>query len=187
MKKGCFVSVLLVLSLCLGAVLFGPTLVDKVMHMLYPKPYEEFVSREAAEFELDENLIYAVMKAESGFDENARSHADAHGLMQLTESTFHWIASMYPPENGGTDLFDPSDNIHCASALLRLLLNEYDQNLDVAICAYNAGMGNVAGWLSGGKYSHDGINLHTIPYPETRAYLSRVKEYYATYKKLYED
>ena len=104
--------------------------------------------------------------------------------MQLTEATFDWISSLHPPENGGKDLFDPSDNIHCGCALLRLLLDQYG-SLDVALCAYNAGMGNVSGWLQGGEYSDDGKSLHTIPFPETKAYLRRVKENYKMYQKLY--
>ena len=44
-------------------------------------------------------------------------------------------------------------------------------DVEVALAAYNAGMGNVSGWLESGDYSHDGETLHTIPYPETDAYV----------------
>lgn len=184
MKKGCLTGLVLLLIVAVLVIFAGPELINRAMKLLYPKPYSAIVQREAAEFQLDENLVYAVIKAESGFDEDAQSHADAHGLMQLTGKTFDWIASMNPPENGGTDVFDPSDNIHCGCALLRLLLDQYG-SLDVALCAYNAGMGNVSGWLSGGEYSDDGKTLHTIPYPETAAYVRKVRENYRTYEKLY--
>ena len=72
-----------------------------------------------------------MIKAESGFDEDAQSHAGAHGLMQLTQETFDWIASLYPPEEGTGDIYDPAANLHCGCALLRLLLDQYG-SLEVA-------------------------------------------------------
>lgn len=184
MKKGCLTLVILLLIAALLAVFAWPQITDSAMRLLYPRPYAQLVEREAEEFDLDESLVYAVMKAESGFEESAQSHAGAKGLMQLTPATFEWISSLYPPESGGEDIFDPGDNIHCGCALLHMLLDQYG-SLDVALCAYNAGMGNVSGWLSGGQYSDDGESLHTIPYPETESYVKKVKRYYEAYQKIY--
>lgn len=185
MKKG-ILSVLLVLLVVVAAlaVFAGPDLIERGERMLYPTAYAELVEREAEEFGLEPQLVYAVIRTESGFDPEAESHAGAQGLMQLTPSTFEWIASLYPPENGGADVMDPSDNIHCGCALLRLLLDQFE-SLDVALCAYNAGMGNVSGWLSGGQYSDDGKSLHTIPYPETESYVKKVKKAKERYEALY--
>ena len=184
MRRGCAAGLLLVGVLALAAVAFGPRLVEEGMKLLYPRPYRALVQREAAEFGLEEELVYGVIKAESGFDEDAQSHAGAHGLMQLTQETFDWIASLYPTEDGGADVFQPEDNIHCGCALLRLLLDQYG-SLEVALAAYNAGMGNVSQWLESGDYSHDGETLHTIPYPETDAYVEKVQRAYEIYRKLY--
>lgn len=184
MKKGCLVLAAVLLIVALLAVFAGPPLVESGLKLLYPRPYGEIVERESSEFDLDQDLVYAVIRTESGFDEDAESHAGACGLMQLTPQTFQWIASLYPPENGGEDLLDPGDNIHCGCALLRLLLDQYG-GLDVALCAYNAGMGNVSEWLGRGEYSHDGKSLHTIPYPETDAYVEKVKKTMEWYGKLY--
>ena len=184
MRKGCAAGLLLVGVLALAAVAFGPRLVEEGMKLLYPRPYRDLVQREAAEFGLEEELVYGVIKAESGFDEDAQSHAGAHGLMQLTQETFDWIASLYPPEEGTGDIYDPAANIHCGCALLRLLLDQYG-SLEVALAAYNAGMGSVDGWLQSGEYSHDGETLHTIPYPETEAYVDRVKKARDVYRRLY--
>lgn len=184
MKKGCITVVLLAVILAAVLVFAGPRLWEAGMKFLYPQSYSELVEREAAEFHLDPYLIYAVIKTESGFDPQARSRADAQGLMQLTQETFEWIGSLYPPENGGGDVFDPGDNIHCGCALLRLLMDQYG-SVDVALAAYNAGMGNVSGWLESGDYSHDGETLHTIPYPETDAYVKKVQQALKIYQKLY--
>ena len=63
----------------------------------------------------------------------------------------------------------------------------YHEIFDEALAAYNAGMGNVSGWLESGDYSHDGETLHTIPYPETDAYVKKVQRAYGLYQKLYEE
>ncbi len=185
MKKSLVILAAVVLLLAAAGFFVGPGLVEWTeKKLLYPKPYGELVEREAGEFGLDAHLIYAVMKTESGFDKDAESRAGAMGLMQLTPQTFQWISSLYPPENGGGNILDPGDNIHCGCALLRLLLDQYG-SLDVALCAYNAGMGNVSGWLSQEQYSSDGESLHTIPYPETDSYVKKAKQAMERYEKLY--
>lgn len=184
MRKGCLRGVVLVVILAAVVVLFGPRLLEAGMKFLYPQSYSDLVEQEAAEFDLDPDLVYAVIKTESGFDPEARSSADAMGLMQLTQETFDWIASLYPLENSSAGVYDPQANLHCGCALLRLLLDQYG-SVDVALAAYNAGMGNVSEWLESGDYSHDGETLHTIPYPETDAYVKKVRRAYEIYQKLY--
>lgn len=186
MKRVCLVLAAILLVVALLGAFAGPALVEHGMKLWYPRPYGEIVGREAAEFDLDVELVYAVIHTESHFREQAESRAGAQGLMQLTPATFQWIASLYPPENGGENLKDPSDNIHCGCALLRLLLDQYG-SLEVALCAYNAGMGNVSDWLEKEQYSLDGESLHTIPYPETDSYVKKVKRAMERYEKLYGD
>ncbi len=186
MKKAFLTLAAILLTIALLGFFAGPALVEHGLKLLYPRPYGALVDRESAEFDLDSDLVYAVMKTESGFRENAQSHAGARGLMQLTPATFEWIASLYPPENGGENLEDPGDNIHCGCALLRLLLNQYG-SLEVALCAYNAGMGNVSGWLQEETYSSDGKTLHTIPYPEPKSYVEKVKKAMERYERLYRE
>lgn len=186
MRKGCLTGVILVVLLVAAIVLFGPRLAEAGLKLLYPKSYSQLVEQEAAEFDLDPDLVYAVIKTESGFDPEARSSADAMGLMQLTQGTFDWIASLYPLEDPNAGVYDPQANVHCGCALLRLLIDQYG-SVEVALAAYNAGMGNVSEWLQSGDYSHDGETLHTIPYPETDAYVKKVLRGYEIYQKLYEE
>lgn len=185
MKKGCLALAFVLLAVAVLGIFVAPTIKDEGIKLLYPKKYAEVVESEAAEFDLDPLLVYAVIKTESGFDVDAESHAGAQGLMQLTPATFEWIASLYPPKTSG-DVLDPRVNIHCGCALLRLLLDHFG-NLDTALCAYNAGMGNVGEWLADVRYSDDGKTLHTIPYPETRHYLKKVKHAYEIYESVYAD
>lgn len=180
-NKAPLAAVLLLLGFLFGA---HPCF-EGCLKLIYPRPYEALVLREAEEFELSPALVYAVMKCESGFDPEAVSRAKAMGLMQLTEKTFSWVGSLYPPENGVGPL-DPEDNIHCGCALLRLLLGEFSGEAE-ALAAYNAGMGAVTEWLHDPACSEDGKTLQSIPYPETAAYVRRVQKTRDIYRRLYGD
>lgn len=185
-RKGYVLPLLLAVVVLLAAiaVLNGQKLSVWVLERMYPRHFSETVSREAREFDLPEGLVYAVIRAESGFDPRACSKADARGLMQLTEQTFMWMAQEHPPENGGLDPYDVDDNVHCGCALLRRLLDHYGLP-EVALAAYNAGMGNVDHWLSDPEHSGDGRTLQSIPFPETAAYVKKVTKNWRVYEKLY--
>ena len=88
MKKGCMTGLVLVVVLAAILAFAWPQLSQGVLKVLYPQRYTDLVEQEAAQFDLDPGLVYAVIKTESGFDPEARSHADAMGLMQLTQGTF---------------------------------------------------------------------------------------------------
>ena len=155
-----------------------------VEHAIYPKEYRRIVEEQAKAFDLDENLVYAMIKAESDFDANAKSSAGALGLMQMTPGTFEWMQSRLKETHDTDALFEPEVSIRYGCALLRLLLNEYD-DLTVALAAYNAGMGNVTSWLSDTAYSADGVTLQAIPFGETRIYVQRVLRYKQNYEIIY--
>lgn len=174
------VSILLVSAIAL--IFAAPKLTEYVYTLLYPRDYSETVQAKAAQFGLEEELVYAVIRTESGFNARAESRAGACGLMQLTPQTFEWMLSKHPLE--APDIFDPEDNIHCGCACLRLLINQFG-SVDVALAAYNAGMGNVSSWLKDPRYSVDGLTLSDIPYPETEQYVLKVKEAMSVYERLY--
>lgn len=169
-------------------VLFGFYAYDRVKpdveHALYPREYREIVRREAAAYDLDENLVYAMIKAESDFNAQAKSSAGALGLMQMTPGTFEWMQTKLRETHDTDALFEPKVSIRYGCALIRLLLDEYE-DLTVALAAYNAGMGNVTSWLSDAEYSADGVTLKAIPFGETRHYVERVLRYKENYEIIY--
>jgi soluble lytic murein transglycosylase len=157
------------------------------MKNAYPLRYTDIVAKEATANHLDPALVYSVMKAESNFDPNAKSHAGAMGLMQLTPDTFSWVQTKLKSEikYAESDLYNPEINVRYGCKLLSMLLEKYSQT-GTALGAYNAGIGTVNSWLKDTDISKDGTSLDNIPYQETKNYVNAVLKNYDNYKKLYQ-
>lgn len=169
------------------AALAGPV-TEGVLRMLYPLEYEEKILECAQKYSVDPYLIMGLIKAESSFIPDAHSHKDAKGLMQLTDSTAEWVAQQVGIENYSFEMLsDPETNIEMGVWYLSYLMDEYDGDIVLSLCAYNAGMGNVGKWLDSEKYSSDGKTLNTIPFSDTRCYVDNTQKYADMYRKLYPD
>lgn len=155
-----------------------------ILHLTYPKKFSEFVLKYSQNYSVDEDLIYAVIKCESGFDKDAVSKADAKGLMQLTEDTFHWVDMKLGLGNSYEKVFDPETNIQYGTYLISSLLNEFETE-ENALTAYHAGRGNVLKWLADEEYSKDGKTLEDTPFPTTNQYVQNVLNTKSVYEKLY--
>lgn len=158
----------------------------KVYKIIYQQQYGEQVAKYAEEFGVEEALIYAVIRTESGFRADAVSDAGASGLMQLMPDTFEWLQESLDGKvtYSADSLTDPDINIRYGTYLLSLLLDQYESQ-DTAIAAYNAGTTTVNNWLQDPNISPDGKTLSQIPYEETANYVARVDNAYDLYKKLY--
>ncbi|MBQ7307794.1 MAG: lytic transglycosylase domain-containing protein [Clostridia bacterium] len=171
MKKIIFVVV--------GVLLFSfSTLI--FVKVVYPIKYREAVSESSTKYEIEESLIYAVIKAESGFSSKSVSKSGAYGLMQILPSTMCYIMN---EEIEKERLFEPEFNIEVGTKYLRYLLNKFN-DIRVVLSAYNAGEGNVFVWLKDKNYSLDGKTLKTTPFKETNNYVEKVLKYEKIYKKL---
>ena len=120
--------------------------------------YKNEIAKAASTYNLPEKLIASVMKQESNFNPNATSSAGAKGLMQLMPQTAKFL--------GITNSEDPEQNIMGGAKYFRQMLDKFDNNLPLALAAYNAGPGNVM------KYN--GIP----PFKETQNYVKNVMNYY---------
>lgn len=155
----------------------------RIKSIFYPRKYSIYVEKYAEEYNLDENLVYSIIKAESKFNKDALSRRGAKGLMQIADITRDWAIEELEL-NDDIDIYDPETNIRIGCWYLNTLYKEFGKT-DLVIAAYNGGSGNVKKWLADTEYSKDGENLHSIPFTETDAYLSKVKKNYEQYEKLY--
>lgn len=125
-------------------------------------PYAEIVKAAAARYGVDADLISSVISAESNFDSKAISKRNARGLMQLLPETANRF--------GVKNIFDPQENIDAGTHYLSDLLQRYNNDLALALAAYNAGPERVQQFGS------------IPPYRETVSYIRRVKRAYAKTK-----
>ena len=121
--------------------------------------FSELIALVSKRYQLDADLVHAVVRAESAYDPNAVSHAGAVGLMQLMPATARQF--------GVKNRRDPSQNLQGGSRFLSYLLRRFDNDLSLALAAYNAGEGAVMRY---GK--------RIPPYRETQNYVRKVLTFY---------
>jgi soluble lytic murein transglycosylase-like protein len=123
--------------------------------------FDSIIERAATAVALEPQLLRAVIVVESGFNARAVSRSGAAGLMQLMPET----ARRY----GARDRFDPKQNVHAGARYLKALIRRYDNDIQLALAAYNAGEDAV-----------DRCGRCIPPYRETQAYVPKVWRVYQT-------
>lgn len=142
--------------------------------LLYPRPYEAEVNAAAQAAQLAPEIVYGVMRQESLYRVDAVSPAGARGLMQLQLGTARRTARHTNRALPSIDdLFEPAVNTSLGAARLRMLLDDFDGQIPLALAGYNAGVNAVNRWLPTQQIDAD-IWIENIPYNETRAYVQRV-------------
>lgn len=150
----------------------------------YPMKYSKEIVMYSSEFNVDSAIVASVANAESNFREDAVSNKGAVGIMQLLPSTAEWVANRMGEKFDEDLLKNGEYNLKLGSYYLAYLFDFFDDR-NLAICAYNAGQGNVSNWLKDKRYSSDGKKLDTIPFKETDKYLNKVLKNYNYYKNRY--
>jgi len=172
-----------VLSIVIGIMVFGWY---KIPRHIYPVRYKEYVIESALAYNVDPHFIFAIIKAESGFNTNAISHKNAVGLMQLTESTAIWGADILKIKRPTLDeLKQPRLNIKIGTWYVSKLMKQFNNNIFLVVAAYNAGSGNVFKWMRDGRVSKYVVEPDDIPFKETKNFVKRVDKNYRIYKELY--
>ena len=189
MKKGKsnnrFKTILVISIILITIFLISCILRNLIYKFLYPTKYSEYVYKYSEEFSVDPDLIFAIIKAESNFEADAKSSQNAIGLMQILNSTAEEVANKLRMNyNEEETLLNPKDNIRMGVKYFSELYDLYG-NIELAICAYNAGIGNVNSWIDKGLIRDDGSDIENVPISETNIYVRKVLKNYRIYKELY--
>ena len=161
---------------------------NNIMKVLYPIEYENLVTLYSQEYQVDEYLVYAIIKAESNFEIDAVSSKGAKGLMQLMENTAKDVVKRVNIDISSEDLseklLEPDININLGTKYISILLQKYG-NIPVALTAYNAGIGTVDNWIEKGIIKENGEDIENVPYKETNQYVRKILGSYKIYQELY--
>ncbi len=140
----------------------------------FPLPHRDLVIAQASAIGLDPGLVFGLIRQESRFVTDARSHVGASGLMQVMPPTAKWTAKRiglhdFKPQ----DINDQLTNVRIGTAYLKMVIDDFEGSLPLAVAAYNAGPSRSRVWRNGPILPGD-IWVENIPFEETRDYVKRV-------------
>ncbi len=174
-----------------SANLEGVQISRKAFELLYPQNFLAEIRAAAKEFEVDDYLMFALIRTESFFEPRVQSHAGAIGLTQLMETTAADCAARLKVQD--YDLLDPATNIRFGTYYYSNMKRRLDNSGVLALFAYNAGITVVRRWIRSSKIELNergdlwsDMFLETLPFAETRDYGRRVVSAAAMYAWLYD-
>jgi soluble lytic murein transglycosylase len=140
----------------------------------YPTPLRDSVVRRAREINLDPAFVYGLIRQESRFVMDARSHVGASGLMQVMPATARWTARKIGLTGFTPDqINDRETNIAIGTGYLKLVLDDFEGSMSLAAAAYNAGPSRARTWRNG-PVLEAAIWAENVPFSETRDYVKKV-------------
>lgn len=152
------------------------------LNLRFPIAHRKQVDKIAQKKNIESAWVFAVIRQESTFIQDAHSPAGALGLMQLMPKTARSTArKLNMSRLKESNFLQPDVNIQLGATYLKTVLNELGQNKVLATAAYNAGPGRVRRWLPKKPIPAD-LWVATVPFDETRGYLERVLAYTVIYK-----
>ena len=140
----------------------------------YPMPFKDEVVTRARTIGLDPAYVYGLIRQESRFIMDARSHVGASGLMQVMPATAKWTAKKIGMTDFQPSMINQHDvNITIGTAYLKLALDDFDGSMALAAAGYNAGPGRPRNWRNG-PVLDAAIWAENVPFTETRDYVKKV-------------
>ena len=143
----------------------------------FPMPFRDAVVARAKQIELDPAYVYGLIRQESRFIMDARSHVGASGLMQVMPATARWTAKKIGLEGFKPgDINDRDTNIAIGTGYLKLVLDDFGGSMPLAAAAYNAGPSRSRAWRgqNGAPAMEAAIWAENVPFSETRDYVKKV-------------
>ncbi|WP_241674639.1 lytic transglycosylase domain-containing protein [Candidatus Methylobacter oryzae] len=151
----------------------------------FPVYYANEVHTNASLHNLDPAIVFGLIRQESIFNKNAESAVGARGLMQVMPKTGMQIArDLKEKWRSDSVLFNPGVNVRYGAFYYKQLLKQFHGHFALAIAAYNAGAGRVSKWLPSVEPVPADIWIETIPFKETRKYVTSVLSYSIIYQQL---
>ena len=154
--------------------------------LLFPQAYWPVLESQSRKQNLDPYLVASLIRQESEFNPGAVSYANAWGLMQLLPRVGSELARKDRVRPYRTSyLLNPNVNIQLGTAYLRELMDEFNDQPEYALAAYNAGDDRVKTWLANGPYASLPEFVESIPFTQTREYVQAILRNRDIYRHLY--
>jgi soluble lytic murein transglycosylase len=150
----------------------------------YPMPFASSIRQWSTRAGVDPMLVAGLIRQESAFEPEARSSANALGLMQLLPKTGRRMAKLAKVGYSKDQLYNPDYNVRLGTVYFASLRKDFG-SVESALAAYNAGEEHLAQWTSGQKYRDIPEFVDSIPFTETREYVEIVSRNGEIYRKLY--
>ncbi|MBV8517747.1 MAG: lytic transglycosylase domain-containing protein [Acidobacteria bacterium] len=154
------------------------------LRMYYPLRYGDDIEKYSKKNGVDPNVVRGLILQESYYNPEAKSGVGATGLMQLMPATAAEHARHLHVPFATSRLENPTVNVELGTYHLRMLMNLFGGNVDLAVASYNAGQGNVMKWRRAAPHKPMDEFLESIPFPETRNYVKRVRMLQSSYARI---
>ncbi len=187
-----FVTIMLLLGMGLYLFFRRPEIKQTVpkakQYFTYQTDYKEYVLKYAEKYDIDPCYIFAVIRTESSFNEQAESEVGARGLMQIMPDAFDWIKFRLEDDRGLTfdDMYTAEYNIEYGTYMLSFLYDMFG-SYELASAAYHQGMNAVQGWIDDGTIDPEHFsvdeNLDDMPSDLTQDYIYKVMKAFDKYKQ----
>lgn len=181
-----FLRLLILLALAVGLVWGGMALYEYMMEPVDEKRFDSHIYTMARRYDMDPDLIRAVIWRESRFDPDVYGAAKERGLMQVTPiAAEDWIRSEKIKDFELDDLYDPHTNIHAGTFYLARALGRWkdrDDPLPFALAEYNAGRTHARRWVDPASPSSRAAFMERIDYPTTKKYIEVIEKKYQEYR-----
>lgn len=153
------------------------------LSLRFPLAYKDSVSLYSKKYAVAPEFIYAIIRQESGFRDDATSSVGARGLMQVMPYTARVVSQTDKiPYNDQKQLFLSQKNINIGVAYLKQLAKRFDNHPILIAAAYNAGPKQVVYWLKTHPPKEIDVWIETLPWQETRNYLKNIMAFYMVYQ-----
>jgi soluble lytic murein transglycosylase-like protein len=157
----------------------------RFVQMYYPLRFEEEIRTAARKNELDPYLVMALIRQESAFNPNARSHVGAAGLMQIMPATGNELGNRIYGRFSEARLLDPEVNVELGTHYLKRVIRLFDGNVELALAGYNGGPYRILRWRREQRSKPLDEFIEGMPLSETRGYVKRITLLQSTYVELY--